>query len=454
MHRLLEVLLALSLLGAPACGDDINAANSATVSRPSTQGAEAPPAPLESTDQASSEPRQPIDDSAEGDDPMANNTTAVSPELAGQMNDFGLDLWRRAAPEGNTAMSPASVLLALEMTRAGARADTAAEMAQVLRVSGDADAVANAARRWVGYSDMEGIDLRIANRLFGEQTFSFEQPFIDSSRQRWGAPLQSMDFRGAPEAARATINDWVEEQTVGRIVDLIPSGGIDGETRLALVNAMYLKARWQTAFREPATRAATFYANGREAISTPTMHHTMHLRFAETENATIAELPYSGPLGMTIFLPKERDGLAAVEASLSAEQLTEWTSQSRYEQLAVALPKFRIDPAAPMALSGPLQSMGMREAFVRGQADLTGIANPSSPAERLFISQVFHKAFVEVDERGTEAAAATAVVVARTGSAWSPDEPRPFQVDRPFLFAIRDTQSGAVLFWGRVVDPR
>jgi serine protease inhibitor len=390
---------------------------------------------------------------------MAGAQTAASAAdgFAQQSNAFGLDLYGRlrSAP-GNLVVSPASLSLALSMTWAGARGETAAQMKKVLRLEGTPAAVGLAA----GQLGRELADPRrpvlfhVANRLFGEATFHFEAPFLEQTRVAWEAPLEALSFRGAPEQARARINAWVEGETQKRIRDLVPPGGISRETRLVLVNAIYFLGDWQQPFAAETTRPAPFHPGPAKSVAVPTMHQLGTLRLARADQHRILELPYKGgAYSMLVVLPDALDGLEAAERSLSSGALSAWTRELRPARVLVALPRFTIDPAQSLSLSDTLSAMGMPLAFDRFRADFTGIANPVDPADRLSIARVFHKAFVKVDERGTEAAAASALSMQRAGSAAPAQRPEEFRADHPFLFLIRDNASGLVLFIGRVQDP-
>ncbi|HEX3125855.1 MAG TPA: serpin family protein, partial [Thermoanaerobaculia bacterium] len=267
------------------------------------------------------------------------------------------------------------------------------------------------------------------------------------------APVELLDFMGAPEPSRVRINQWVEDRTERRIQDLIPAGVIDPDTRLVLVNAIYFLGTWMEPFEERATHPAPFHVAPSETKNVPTMHRTNTFPIAQAKGVTALELPYKGSrLSMLLLVPNQVDGLAALESTLDAQRLDAITGTMRYESVALALPKFEVCPAESISLRTDLKTLGMPTAFDSNHADFTGIANPPDPADRLFISEVFHKGFVRVDEKGTEAAAATAVVMMfRAGGA--PKEPLQIKVDRPFLFLIRDRKSGLVLFLGRVSDP-
>jgi serpin B len=269
---------------------------------------------------------------------------------------------------------------------------------------------------------------------------------------RFGASLEALDFRTAPDAARATINAWVEAHTQRRIRDLLPGGAITPDTRLALVNALYFLADWATPFERAATSSAPFHVSPATRKDVPTMRRMARYRVARGEGVRMLEMPYAGQeVAMLIVLPEERDGLSSVERALSGDTLAAWRGALQSQHVDLTLPRFQVDPPSALALGGPLVSLGMGVAFDRERADFTGIASPPDPDERLCIAEVFHKAFVKVDEKGTEAAAATAVLMMRGGAA--PPPSMPFRAEHPFLFVIVDQSTGLVLFVGRVVDP-
>lgn len=378
-------------------------------------------------------------------------------ELAKQSNAFGFDLYGRLrSTPGNVVVSPASISTALAMTWAGARGETAAQMQRVLHFEGTPQAVAMASGQLVkGLTDpARPVVFRVANRLFGEKTFRFETAFLESTRAAYGAALEQLDFKGATQQARAAINGWVESQTEKRIQDLVPPSGVSADTRLVLVNAIYFLGDWQQPFTAEATRPAPFHPTPATSKDVPTMNQVGVFRLATAPGARLLELPYKGgALSMLVVLPDAPDGLPAVEKALSGAALAAWTAPLKLQRVVVALPKFTIDPAESLSLGDTLAALGMPLAFDRAHADFTGIANPASREDRLSIARVFHKAFVKVDEKGTEAAAATAVSMQRAGSAAPTERPVEFRADRPFLFLIRDNATGLVVFLGRVADP-
>jgi serpin B len=391
-------------------------------------------------------------------------TPPVAPPAPGELgalaksnNALAFDLYAKArAHAGNLALSPISISSALTMTWGGARGDTAAQMKKVLHAEGEAGQAMDVAGKLLASFGNEGskVTLRVANRLFGEKTYSFEQAYLDRTKAAFGAPLEGLDFKGAVEPSRAHINDWVAKQTQDRIKDLIPSGGLNAQTRLVLTNAIYFLGDWMSPFEKDSTRPAPFHATATATSDVPTMNQAHSFRFAATDGVKVLEMPYAGgEVAMTFVLPDAPAGLDAVEKRLTPATIDAWLGAMKSDQVIVALPKFEINPAASLSLGDMLKELGMPVAFDPEKADFTGIANPPSPADRLFISKVFHKAFVKLDEKGTEAAAATAVVMATRGAAAPTKPPSEFRADHPFLFFLRHVKSGAILFMGRVSDP-
>lgn len=403
-------------------------------------------------------------------------SAAVDPASAAQaINALGLDLLRQGAPGGaNALLSPYSIQSALAMTFAGAAGGTRDEMAKVLHYPADEAALHQSlatlrasledlARRTTGQATeadrragrpADPVTLTIANRLFGQQGYEFRAPFLGLARDTYGAPLQLMDFARDPLACLKEINAWVETQTRQRIRDLIPPDGLDRDTRLVLVNAIYLKAPWAEAFAASATQPQPFRVRGGAAVPVPTMRQKARFGHARREGFTVVTLPYhGGELQFLILLPDQADGGAALEARLNTETLSA-CAQTRPTEVILHLPKFRLEPPM-LRLGKALQALGMKTAFdvPPGSANFDRMA-PRRPDDYLFISEAFHKTFLALDEQGTEAAAATAVVMARATAALPAREPVEVRVDRPFLFAIQHRASGACLFVGRVTDPR
>jgi len=375
--------------------------------------------------------------------------------LAKASNAFGVDLYGqlRARP-GNLALSPAGISIALAMTWGGAKGDTAAQLRKVLHLDGDPATVGAAWGKLAGalQDPARPLTLRIANRLFGEQSFRFERPFLDATAAAYGAPLEPLDFVHAAEAQRVHINGWVADRTAQRITNLLPPASLDDTTRMVLVNAIYFLADWASPFEPKATFAQPFHRTATDDVSTMMMHQRATYGVAHQGGVSVLAMPYrGGDAEMWIVLPDKIDGLAEVERTLDAATLDGWRAALAPQEVQLTLPRFVIDPADPAELAQPLATLGMPDAFDAAKADLTGIGVPPDPRNRLFISRVFHKAFVKVDEKGTEAAAATAVVAVE--GAGMPAPAPQLAVDHPFLYLIVDKASGLVLFMGRVADP-
>jgi serpin B len=421
-----------------------------------------PPAPPASTGLVPKHRARTMPTSAKPVVPAAKGPPPTASELASLARSntaFALDLYAklRARAKGNLALSPLSISTALTMTWAGARGETAAQMKKVLHLEGDPDravSVTGALVAEYGAADNK-VTVRIANRLFGDKAYTFDPGYLGRVDAAFGAPLEPLDFKTAAEGARGHINGWVSGATEGRITNLIPPGGVDADTRLVLTNAIYFKGDWATPFERDATRPAAFHTTATDQHDVPTMHQEASFHFASLDGVKVLELPYqNGALAMSLVLPDAVDGLDALEARLTPEALGKWLGALAGVKVDVSLPRLEIDPPDPLSLGDRLQELGMPLAFDRRQADFTGIASPPSPEDRLSIAKVFHKAFVKVDEKGTEAAAATAVTMAVAGAAAPPPTPPPeFKADHPFLFFLRDVRSGMILFMGRVGDP-
>ncbi len=352
----------------------------------------------------------------------------------------------RARP--NVALSPASISEALSMAFAGARGTTASEMASALDfrlAPGRLGAAWGAAGR--SLADVNGPDatLDVANALYGQAGRRFRQAFLRVLARDYGAGLRTADFERAAEAARAEINAWVSGQTAGKIPELLGPGGVDPSTRLMLVNAVYLKARWLVPFTKQSTFPDVFHAPG-GTVKVPTMHRTGTFGYRQGAGYQALELPYrGGRLAFDILLPSPGE-LQPLLSRLAGEGPLSLLADLRQQRVQLALPKFRVDTR--FELSAALQALGMRLAFEPGDADLSGIAG--KPGE-LYIKSVVHEAYLSVDEAGTEAAAATGVGI--SAAALPAQPPIAFIVDRPFAFVLRDVKTGAVLFTGVVSHP-
>jgi serpin B len=371
--------------------------------------------------------------------------------VAGQ-NAFAIDLFhelRTAGAGENLLVSPFSISTALAMTYAGARNNTAAQMADVLHFALPDDRLHAALGSLIADLNVPrpGYEMAIANRLFGQHGMPFEQPFLDINSQSYGAPLEPTDFAADPDAARIHINDWVADQTRDRIQDLLPAGSINGLTRLVLTNAVYFDGQWKYQFDPEDTRDAAFHISAGNQIQAPLMFQKAKFRHGSFAGYQMLEMPYSGDdLSMVVMLPDEVDGLTELESKLSIDVFQQRVGSLQEKEVDVHLPKFTFSDE--FNLGRTLQDMGMTDAFVAGQADFDGIADRS--LFDLYITGVFHKTFIDVNEVGTEAAAATGVVIGITSV---PPPPPVFRADHPFLFALRDVHSGSLLFFGRLNKP-
>jgi len=375
-------------------------------------------------------------------------------DLVNGNSAFAFDLYQVLREENdNLFYSPYSISLALAMTYAGARGETEQQIADALHFILSQDRLHPAfngldlklASRGEGAEgkDGEGFRLNIVNALWGQEDYEFLAEFLDVLAENYGAGLRLLDFVNAPEEARVTINDWVSDQTEGRIKDLIPQDVINELTRLVLTNAIYFNAAWAEPFEKGQTDDGTFYLLDGGEVTVPMMRQTESFGYAEGEGYKVVELPYDGwELSMVILLP-EAGAFEPFEDSLGAERVDGIVKDLAHRQVALTMPKFEFE--SDFSLKDSLAAMGMPDAFT-GAADFSGMTGDRD----LFIAEVIHQAFVSVDEAGTEAAAATAVVM-ELGA--MPEEPVEVTVDRPFIFLIRDIETGAVLFVGRVVNP-
>jgi serpin B len=354
--------------------------------------------------------------------------------------------------EGNLFYSPHSISLALAMTYAGARSETEQQMADVLRftlpqnqlhpafnaLALELDSRGEGAKG----KDGEGFRLNIINAIWGQRDYEFLTEFLDLLAVNYGAGLRVLDFIGAPEESRVTINDWVAEQTEDRIEDLIPQGLINAMTRLVLTNAIYFNAAWEYPFEEDLTRDGIFYLLDGSEVTVPMMRQTESLGYAEGDDYQAVELRYDGgELSMVILLPAPGQ-FETFEEALDAQRVEGIIGRLGHKQVSLTMPKFEFDSS--FSLKETLAALGMPIAF-SGGADFSGMTGNRD----LSIADVVHKAFVSVDEAGTEAAAATAVVMELTAM----PETVEVTIDRPFIFLIRDIETGAILFVGRTLNP-
>lgn len=390
-------------------------------------------------------------------DAPRNTTPDVSDEALQTLVEgniaFAADLYRQLQEkDGNLFFSPHSVSVALAMTYAGARGETADQMAETLHFTlpqENLHAAFNAldlALQPDEDADDETFTLNIANSLWAEETYTFRDEFLDLLARNYGAGLRLVDFINQYEAARKAINQWVEEKTEGKIKNLIPEGGVNDLTRLVLANAIYFNAKWAHVFPEDRTQDGTFTTAEGNEVTVPMMSWSDPKTVPHTqgEGYQAIELPYRGGNASMVMLMPDAGTLADFESDLTGERLQSILDEMESKSVALTMPKFKYEAKASLAAT--LKALGMPAAFDPGRADFSGMDGTRD----LYITDVFHKAFVSVDEEGTEAAAATAVVV---GIESLPQIDVELTIDHPFIYLIRDTQTGAVLFLGRVVDP-
>ena len=380
---------------------------------------------------------------------------AAASQAAAAIDAFGFDLFKSdtdLTSGGNAVFSPTSIVLALSMAHAGAAGQTASQMNTVLHAAAEAgggNGINSLDQTLAGltgtFKDVSGTDqqvtLRIANAPFVQRGLQLQKSYLDTLASKYDAGLRLVDFANDPATACQLINGWVGTQTEGRIPNLLDS--LDTLTRLVLVNAIYLKAPWQTPFGKSGTTNAPFTRPDGSQVSVPTMSLSLSEgRYASGTGWQAVELPYAGgSLAMTIVVP---DDLATFEASLDAARFAAITAALGTAAVGLTLPRFKIETKS--GLASVLAGMGMPLAFDPDRADFSGITTQ----EPLYISKVVHQANISVDEDGTEASAATAVQI-EMGAI--PARQVTLHVDRPFIFAVRDTNTGAILFLGRVVDP-
>lgn len=376
------------------------------------------------------------------------NSADMEAVVAGN-RQFALDLYARLKEQsGNLFFSPHSISTALAMTCAGARGQTEEQMAQVLHFSlpqerlHPAFKVLEEVLETIG--NQKGCKLSVANALWGQKDYSFLEEFLDLMEQYYGAGLNKVDFENNTERARKTINTWVLKQTNYKIKDLIKPGVLNPLTRLVLTNAIYFYGTWEYQFNKRDTHTAPFIINPGETVQVPMMSMKENLRYWANEDLQVLELPYVGKyMSMIVLLPRNLEDLDSLENSLTIENLNDWLAGLHEREVEVYLPKFEI--TSEFSLKGILTAMGMTDAFMPAVADFSGMDGTRD----LFISAIVHKAFVAVNEEGTEAAAATAVVMTLTSVPQNP----VFRADHPFIFLIRDNESGNILFIGRVMNP-
>ena len=377
-------------------------------------------------------------------------------------NAFAFDLYQALADEeGNLFYSPHSISLALAMAYAGARGETERQMGDTLRFELPQERLHpafNALDLLLVPQQSPGNDddfrLNVANSVWAQEGYGFLPPFLDTLALNYGDEVRPVDFRRDPESARVLINDWVLEETEERIRNLIPPDAITALTRLVLANAIYFKAAWSTPFEDRATANLPFHLLDGDEREVPMMRQQSNLRYAIGDGYQAVELPYTGgDVAMTILVP-DSGGFREFEGSLDGGTVGAILDGLDYERVKLTMPRFEMD--STFSLSDILETMGMPNAFDDQAADFSGMDGQVCKSRGyicLLISDVLHKAFISVDEAGTEAAAATAVIIGVAKAVQVEPEPIELTIDRPFIFLIRYQATGAVLFAGRVVEP-
>ena len=361
-------------------------------------------------------------------------------------NTFGFDLYAQLrSREGNLFFSPYSISTALSMTYAGAREATATEMAHVLHLPLPQDQLPAAVAGVVGdlAGSGDGVRLAVANALWGQKGQPLVPAFLQTTQTWYGAGFHEVNFANAAAAANE-INAWVEKNTQDKIKDLLTADSVNGAS-LVLTNAIYFKGDWSAAFPKSMTRKQDFFLAADKKAPTDMMSHTERFGYLEADDYQVLSMPYKGDtVSMVVLLPRTKDGLAALEAKLNAELMSQAIAKLTPTKIMVNMPKFKM--TSTFELADLLGKMGMPSAFDRNKADFSGIV----ASHDLYLSKVIHKAYVDVNEEGTEAAAATAVVAMRASAVTALPV---FRADHPFVFAIRDNKTGSILFMGRVANP-
>lgn len=362
---------------------------------------------------------------------------------------FALDLYAKLQPrDGNLFLSPYSISTALALTYGGARGETASQMAEALHFGLPQNelhpAFAGLEAGLAGAQKKDKVRLGVANSLWPQQSAVFLPDYLGLCKTHYGTTITPLDYANAAESARESINHWVEDTTSGKITDLIAHGVLNSNTRMVLVNAIYFKGDWASQFKAEATQMQPFHLSGGKTGEVPMMFQKQDCGYRENADLQVLELPYAGnDLSMIVLLPRKADGLAEMETKLTPDNLKQWTGGLERQKVEVFLPQFKL--TSQFSLKDQLSAMGMTSAF-SDNADFSGMNGQHD----LFLGAVIHQAFVDVNEEGTVAAAATGAVI-QTRS--RPQPVTVFRADHPFLFMIRDRASGSILFMGRLSEP-
>jgi serpin B len=364
-------------------------------------------------------------------------------------NDFAFAMYsklRGGVPKGNLVFSPYSISTAMAIVYAGARGETEKQMAETLHFTLPGLRLHSAfgilQKQIVQDEKLRGYELLLANALWGQKGETILKEFLDLNKNYYGADFTLLDFVNETEKSRQIINRWVEEKTNDKIKDLIPLDGLNPDTSLVLTNAIYFKGEWQNKFEKKDTKLADFSISANEKIEINMMHIKEWFKYYWDKKLQVIELPYKGnEISMIVFLPEEIEGLKEMEDTLKAEGINDFLSKMHQCEFDVYFPKFKINWGT-YSLNNALIALGITDAFDERNADFSGINGNKD----LLISDVFHKAFIEVNEESTEAAAGSGIGLSR-------GEPSVFRADHPFIFIIRDNQTGSILFMGRLMNP-
>jgi len=374
--------------------------------------------------------------------------------VAKSTNTFAFGLYAQVAKNGgNIFCSPCSISSALAMTYAGARGKTAGQMAAVLGFTLPADKLNPALSQLMGSFNAtdKPYQLLVANGLWGQMGYAFNPEFIAVTKKYYGGGFEEVDYINEVkrEEARQEINRWTAQQTAEKIKDLIGPKVLTEMTRLVLTNAIYFKGKWQFQFKKESTKDMLFAVSQAEKKPVPMMHQTGKFKYCDDTNVQVLEMPYTGgDLSMVVILPRESYGIDKLQGDFS-RSIDGWLAALSAQKVEVYLPRFKLEKE--FVLNDQLIALGMTDAFDEAKADFSGM---TPDPKGLYIAKVIHKAFVDVNEEGTEAAAATAVVMATKSATAYFDKPPVFKADRPFIFLIRDIRTGTILFVGRLSDPR
>lgn len=381
-----------------------------------------------------------------------DNTMLTQEQIVEGLNNFSFDLYKTLTAKTltNTFYSPLSISSALAMTYAGAKGETAEQMQSTLHYGPQVVLFHSQYGNMIdSLSSKKGQDfeMKIANAIWVQDQYKLKNFYVETVKKDYNSEIRSMDFINSPEASRDTINYWVEKRTTGRIQDLIPSGMIDNMTRLILTNAVYFNAEWANKFNKELTKKDEFYCLDNKIVHTEMMYQRHHHPISQTKDHTILEIPYEGyEYSMLIILPNDHDGLIDLSKNLTANDIIAHDKSKKREDVLVYFPKFRLE--TNYELNKYLSQMGMPLAF-SGGADFSNMTG----GKDLMISSVIHKAFIDVDEEKTEAAAATAVTMKMTSMAPVQKAPLEFRADHPFMFIIRSKKDNAILFMGQLTNP-